>query len=445
MHALQEEIKEMIIRHHLFTPQDHILVAVSGGVDSVVLVRSLHEWRYNVGIAHMNYQLRGSESEADEAFVRALSQELGVPYFIQKNPPPLGVSIQQWAREERYAWFKDLCAEHGYTHIALGHQSDDQIETILLRFLQRGAGVQAMAGIRPKRGNIVRPMLRLSKQDILAYADVRQWTYRNDSSNQTLHYDRNIIRHSVVPHLKSHFPQFEKVILHNAEQWTETAHLQEITLDKICKKKIIHKGNEIHFPILYLEKSGIKKTLLWRYAEKSGFSPSQLEDIVHLFKSENGHFVASPSHRFIKYQKWLILATVRPEEQTDFIQIDREGTYRLPFGTLKVTRKKESATDIPHHENKNLAIISIAEKEDLFPLLIRKKTQGDYFYPLGMSKKKKLARFLIDLKLSTTEKENVWVACHQKRICWVIGHRIDHRYRVLPSATALYQLEVLGK
>lgn len=417
--------------------QERILVAVSGGVDSVCLVRMLSILRYTAAIAHVNYGLRGIDSDKDEIFVKKLAEELQIPFYSKKIPLPKDApNLQAQARMLRYAWLDEIKNQYHFHKIATAHHADDQIETAFMRIFLRGAGIKAITGMQAKNGDHIRPLLSLRKSDLLAFSAQKGWDFREDISNLSLNYDRNIVRNQILPTILSYFKQSDKTLLHNIVHWQQTARIQDLYFNRIVDKKVKREGNTMYLPINYLTQDGIAKSILWHYLEHKKFSFSQIDEVCKLFRAKNGKYVASESHRCIKHERWLLVSPIITQDTSPIICIEKEGLFS--FGDQAISIEKGNKPK--QVETSNPKIQWIALEDDSFPLVLRRPTMGDYFYPLGMNKQKKLSRFFIDQKISTLQREKVWVLCTDKKIIWIAGLRIDNRFKITDKSKSFYKL-----
>jgi tRNA(Ile)-lysidine synthase len=445
--------------YHLSPVSCHLVLAVSGGIDSVVLADLLFNAGFNFSIAHCNFQLRDEESNRDEAFVRSLGERYGVEVYVKRfdtlqYAEVNKIGIQEAARDLRYEWFEELvdgCSMNvEWKHSAndqpptinllvTAHHSDDNVETVLFNIF-RGTGMNGLHGILPQQGKIIRPLLFAKREQILSYAKEHELVWVEDSSNASSKYTRNYIRHEVLPMLKQIFPSVMENVSSSIERWREgeELYIQAIALHK--KKLCELKGNEVLIPVLKLQKTTPVKTITFEIIKEFGFTTAQTEEVLALLESESGKYVASASHRIIKNRNWFIIAPLQ-SEQAENILIE-EGEKKIVFnaGELEIELIQNS---IPKFRGKiqNDSLTAALDAADIqFPLLLRKWKQGDYFYPLGMRKKKKLSRFFIDQKLSATEKEKAWVVESNKKILWVVGYRIDDRFKITDSTKQVLKL-----
>jgi tRNA(Ile)-lysidine synthase len=311
------------------------------------------------------------------------------------------------------------------------HHADDNAETLLMNFF-RGTGVAGIRGILPAHSHFIRPLLFATKLELMRFAKDSRLSWVEDSSNSSDDYTRNYIRHQVIPAVRDVFPKFEENLQDNIERFREIELLYHQSIDYHKKRLMYVKDNEVHLPVLTLSQSKPLNTIVYEILKDFGFSAAQTKEVIQLLDSESGRFVESPTHRVIRNRKWLIVAPVSSEEAETIVL---EGPVKF-MATSDFSFTMEEA-DRPA-ELPTAASMACLDRELLkFPLILRKWKQGDYFYPLGMKKKKKVSRLLIDLKLSKTEKEKVWVLEMNKKIVWVVGHRIDDRYKVSEATSCV--------
>ena len=428
-----------IVEKKLFAPSDRLLIAVSGGVDSVVLCDLCRNAGFDFEIAHANFQLRGEDSVADEHFVRGLAEQLRVPVHVKKFDTPAYAgekkfSIQVAARELRYEWFNELL-DNGPRFLLTAHHADDNIETVLMNFF-RGTGITGLRGMLPKHDRIVRPLLFASKKEILAYAKERKLSWREDISNASDKYSRNYFRNTIIPMVYKIYPEAEANLIHNISRFAEADELFNQAVDLHKKRLLELKGDEVHIPILKLSRVSPLHTILFEVIKDYGFTSHQLNEVLHLTTGAQGSYVQSSTHRIIKNRNWLIIAPVNNENGIHIVIDDDAREVNFSGGTLKIDGG--DADNINFSDDVHVA--EIDQRRIRFPLLLRKWKAGDYFYPLGMKKKKKISRFLIDNKLSKTEKEKLYVIESDKKICWVVGMRIDDRFKITASTKKVLKL-----
>ncbi|AEW00413.1 tRNA lysidine(34) synthetase TilS [Niastella koreensis] len=492
--TLLQRFQQYISDNHLFSTGDTLLLAVSGGIDSVVLCELCKQAGYSFIIAHCNFKLRADESERDAAFVQQLAQNYKVP-FLRKEFDTASyaqnhkLSIQEAARELRYGWFAGLLnpanpgrsgqagrrqtanlkpetwnLEPGTQQSAIhdsrftihdlepgnlnlqqptvlltAHHLDDNIETMLMHFF-RGTGIHGLRGMLPKKGQIVRPLLFARKQELKQFATDNNLNWVEDSSNALDKYSRNYFRNQLIPLVQNIYPEAENNLAGNLRRFVDMEQLYEQALAVHKKKLLEYKGEEVHIPILKLQKSEPLHSIVYEIISGFGFSAAQVDEVIKLLGSESGRYVQSATHRIIKNRRWLIIAAAQTEQaQTLAIDADED---RIVFenGALELTQINSSNVQLVNDP----AIALIDQNTLQFPLLLRKWKKGDYFYPLGLKKKKKLARFFIDQKLSMTDKEKVWVLESNKKILWVVGLRIDDRFKITGSTKQVLRIQFTG-
>ena len=429
-------------KYGLHTGSKSVLLAVSGGVDSVVLCELTKDAGLPFAIAHCNFGLRGEESERDELFVRSLGEKYGVEVFVKQFDTILftetnKLSIQEAARNLRYAWFEEVRKEHDFSYTFLAHQADDTVETLLMNFF-RGTGLDGLNGMpeEKKETHCLRPMLLLRRKEIEVYAKERNLQWVEDSSNASNKYTRNFFRNEVIPQLQKIFPKVEENLLHNIQRLQGTNVLYREMIESLKKKMCETRGEEVHIPVLKLMK--YKNTsLIYEIIRDYGFGENYVDEVLKLAEASSGKYITNEQYRIIRHRAWFIIAPKTIKAKTFVIE---KGEEALLFDTWKLALKV-----IPVEKfslDKSPLIAQLDTKDLSYPLLLRKWKKGDYFYPLGMRKKKKLARFFIDQKLSQTEKEKVWVLESHKRIIWIAGHRIDDRFKVTDATKEVLQLSL---
>lgn len=423
---------------------DRLLLAVSGGVDSMALCSLCREAGFIFSIAHCNFGLRGEESRRDETFVERLGEQYGVETFLkrfdtEKYAAGQRLSTQEAARKLRYAWFEELI--DGFSApawILTAHHADDNVETMLMHFF-RGTGIQGLRGMQARQGRLVRPLLPFRKEELRQYAVAKGLACVEDSSNISDKYTRNYFRNRVIPLVQEIYPEAEQNLLANLARFSDIGLLYRQAIDLHKKKLLEPRGTEVHIALRKLLKAQPLSTILYEIVASFGFTAGQLNEVMRLLGSDSGKYVSSSTHRIIRNRNWLIIAPlVREEAQHVIIEADDEEV-RFRNGSLFIEHLELAPDKVFRFPNSPL-IAHVDAGELHYPLLLRKWRAGDYFYPLGMKKKKKLARFFIDQKLSATEKENIWVLEMDKKIVWITGHRIDERFRLTPSTKQALQI-----
>lgn len=432
-----------IHKNTLFSKADKLLVAFSGGVDSVVLSDLLHKAGYQFDLAHCNFQLRGIEANDDTEFCKAYAKSINttchVTYFDTKEYALKNkVSIQMAARDLRYTWFKELIEIHKYDYILTAHHANDNIETLFVNLI-RGTGIKGLQGIPEKQNNIVRPLLFATKEAIKQYALKNKLSYREDSSNQEVKYKRNFIRHQIVPELKKLNPALEETFttsIHFFKQSSEiVSQFADLKFKEICKEE----NNQLFIDIKLLLNEKQKETLLFEWLYPKNFKTSQIQQLCEVLISDKhiGKQFSSATHELVIDRKYIIVQPIEKENFVkEFIINSVSDTKHLP-----IELSFEETTETEFSKNKNE--ITIAYSDNLFPLTLRKWKTGDKFKPLGLNGFKKLSDYFKDIKLSLFEKESTWILENKEHIIWIVGHRMDDRCKVLTETKNALKIKLI--
>ena len=445
---LLQKFLAYIKKENLFTKNDHLLIAVSGGADSVVLCRLCAAAGLNFSLAHCNFKLRDAESDRDEQFVKKLSEQLGVKLFVKTfdtvSKAKLNkTSIEETARNLRYEWFKQLLlesktADNPFSFLLTAHHADDNVETVIMNFF-RGTGIKGLRGILPKQQQIVRPLLFAKRKDIEEYAFKNEVEFITDSSNASNDYTRNLFRNEILPSVEKIYPEALNNVLRNIERLTAVEYLYEESIEQIKQKLVEKKGDEMHIPVLKLLKVKPLQTVIYEIIKDVGFTAMQVNEVEKLLYSDSGKYIKSDSHIILRNRKWLIISPKTISTQIKNIIIEENaGNILFDEGTLQIYPSAK-----PEKFVGDASTVLIDAADLTYPLMLRKWKTGDYFYPLGMTKKKKLSRFLIDIKLSLLQKEKCWVLESNKKIVWVIGYRIDERFKIISSSKQIVKLSLI--
>ena len=432
-------------KENLFQPKDKLLLAVSGGVDSVVLCALCRQIGYDFAIAHCNFKLRGTASDSDEKMAQTLAATYNVPFYVKSfDTTTIAAttkkSIEETARDLRYDWFETLRIENNFNHIVTAHHADDNIETVMMNFF-RGTGIKGLRGILPKHNQIVRPLLFARRNHLEAFAALNNLAFVTDHTNAENDYTRNYFRNTILPLVSESFPEAKENILKNIQRFTETEILYRQSIDLHLKKLTEYKGNEIHISVLKLLKTVPLATVVYEIIKDYSFTAHQADEVIALLQSETGKYIQSATHRIIKNRNWLIIAPVQNTEAQNILVEEKDASIIFEAGELQL----EMLDAIAFQPIANNLIATLDAAEITFPLLLRKWKMGDYFYPLGMKKKKKVNRFLSDQKLSLPQKENTWVIEMNKKVIWVVGNRIDDRFKVSPATINILKFVYLPK
>ena len=438
---LEKKFEQYIFSNHLFTKKDKLLVAVSGGMDSVVLVHLLHNAGFDFSIAHCNFQLRGDDSVRDEQFVKQLAAQLGKKeYTIQFNTKAFcklqGVATQEGARMLRYQWFQDITQQNNYDYIVTAHHANDNVETVIMNFF-RGTGLKGLKGIHLKNGKIVRPLLFATRLEIHNYLQKSELGFVHDISNDSVDYTRNYIRNELLPQLQNIYPQVQNNLLNNIDRFNDIYFLYQKELNHQLKKWIEYKDNEIWISVLKIKKTIGCNSILHELIQQYNFTAHQLDEVLKLLEAPTGKYIESATHRILKNRNHIVIGTIEERNSTITV-INKPGNYLFSEGSISVTQSDKVEMNTQAH----IACVDAAAIE--FPMILRRWKVGDYFYPLGMDRKKKLARFFIDNKLSKFEKDRVWVLESNKKIIWIIGYRIDNRCKVQNHTQKTLKIEFLS-
>lgn len=409
-----------------------VLCAVSGGIDSVALLHLLCLSGFKPVVAHCNFQLRSKESDAEQKFVEGLAIELSLKIHVKsfktiKYAQENGISIEMAARDLRYQWFESLRKSENIDFIAVGHHMDDKVETVLLNLI-RGTGIKGLGGIQAVNGKIIRPLLFASRQEIEELATQQNWAFCTDSSNLDENIKRNLIRHKILPLMKTLNPGIIETINKETEIWRDINNLMSDTIDLIIQKiSTTISDKVIQFDFSMYASKPYAKTLLYEIIKPYGFNAANATDILkaqnwernRTFKTDNYRLVTLDQFKFeIEQQESNNQKTYSIDAKCESIAIPinlsfSKENYKAPKN--KDLKKWEAAFDIELLE---------------FPLTLRKWQPGDWFCPFGMNGRKKLSDFFTDQKLTLPEKENLWILCSGENIIWIVGYRTDNRYRL---------------
>jgi len=439
---MQERFIDYIRTHHLFEPDDKILLGVSGGVDSVVMMHLFLQAGYQVAIAHCNYQLRGAESDQDHVFVRDLARDNAVPFYEKRfntrdHAHEHGLSVQMAARRLRYEWFEQVRSREGYDWVAIGHNKDDLSETFLIN-LSRGTGLKGLTGIKARRGNVVRPLLFADRNEILNYCREQGLHYREDSSNQTTHYNRNKIRHQVIPVFQQINPRFLDTMRENVERLQDAYDIYRLFVEEKKQELMHQKGSDVYIS-KQVKAADACPTLLFEMLREYGFTGQMAKRIVAEMEGIPGKAYYSDTHKLIRDRNWLIVTSLSAPGQERYYLEDVPGKVNAPL-SLQMRRIEQARNyQIPHHPD----IASVDYDKVVFPLILRRWKEGDYFRPLGLDHFKKLSDFFVDRKYSRLDKERVWLLTSGEKIVWVVGDRLDDRFKIDAQTQRILEITYL--
>ena len=397
--------------------QPKLLLACSGGVDSMVLLHLLQQLNYSFGVAHVNFMLRSDDSNEDEKFIERYCTLHRLPFYSRsfqtdqwaaKN----NLSIQMAARDLRYTWFNSLKEKHDYTHVLTAHHLDDQVETLLIN-LGRGSGLKGMQGI--SSAVYLRPLLSFSKDEIINYAKENELMWRDDSTNAKTDYLRNFLRHELItPWKKAHPP-----LLNNIKKSLDYLALAQealaVQVQNFKKDHFIDSNGKTTISLLAL--NNLNPLEYYLHALFSTYGFSHLSDLKSLLIAQSGKFLVSDTHRLFKDRDQFILSEKTPVFEHEYYEWTPTKNLEQPIMLRLINSAQRCSTTA-----------FLIEEKLKYPLILRKYHKGDYFYPVGMKGKKKLSKFFKDLKYTQLEKEQQWLLCSEDQIVWVIGQRVDARF-----------------
>ncbi len=438
---MQSRFIDFIRANNLVSANEKILLAVSGGVDSMVMLNLFHKTGFSFSVAHCNFSLRGQESDGDESLVTKICAEKGIELFCirfetEKYAQDNKQSIQVAARNLRYDWFNRLCDKHRFNKIAIAHNRDDVAETVILN-LTRGTGLKGLSGIKLINGKVIRPLLDFSRNEIVAYAKEHLVIFREDSSNSSVKYARNRIRHNVLPELEKLNPSVKRSIAEMANHVHESWNLIEDYLLKLKKEIVYVEKEKVLYSIQSLLNEKYSKLFLFEELNLYGFSYDTIEQITKSFHSQSGKVFYSTTHQLLHDRDYFVL-TERDEVERAIVMIDKGCKSIGSPLTLRIDIiNKSDFFEIPKEPE-----FALLDFEKLtFPLELRLWQAGDKFMPLGMDQFKKISDFLIDLKVPLVDKDKVYVLTSNNEIVWVVGMRIDNRFKVDKMTQSIYRIE----
>lgn len=440
-----EQFKEYIQKNKLCTPNTPILLGISGGIDSMVMLDLFLRSGYTVGIAHCNFLLRGDESDQDEFFVKERAEALNLPLFVrhfktveyaEKNH----LSIQMAARDLRMEWFEFTRKANGYDVIALGQHLDDQTETFFIN-LTRGTGISGLHGILPYTGNIIRPLLFTTRDEIKIYAKKNSICYREDSSNLSDKYMRNHIRHNVIPQLEKINPGFAKTMQQNVEKIRFVEALFTDFIKEIKEKSLKQENNNIALLIEKIRPYDNKKYILFELLKDFDFTPPVCEDIASAINKpiRTGAVFNSPTHQLIVDRQKLIIEKYGKEITDKIIKVYEETMNIRAIHGVFLFKAVNITKDFVIPKSSNIACLDYEKIS--FPMCIKKWEYGDYFYPLGLRGRKKISDFLIDNKVPLPGKKKTYTLKMDEEVVWLVGFRIDDRFKITKESKIAYIIE----
>ncbi len=439
---MQQKVQTYIEKLQLLTPKEPVIVGVSGGTDSVVLLHVLISLGYDCIAAHCNFHLRMQESNRDEEFVRKLAHSYSIPfYFIDfettKYAEKHKISIEMAARDLRYDWFEELIEKHHAQAIAVAHHADDNIETMLMN-LVRGTGLRGLTGIQPRNKNVVRPLLCCTREELENYLVEHGLQHVEDSTNQENNYLRNKFRNELLPLLTDINPSVRENLYKSLANLEGNFAIYQQAIDEIRNKVVHNSGNEIRLNIDQINQQIHVPTVMHELLSPYNFSSTQIEQIREALNAESGKIFYSETHRLIKDRKYLIISAKGDEIKNIYTISQTEKELTLP---IHLTIRKMSIDD-SFKPSKLPNCVHIDASLIQFPLELRRWNEGDVFYPFGMTQKKKLSDYFIDQKFSIPQKEQCWILISEGKIVWIVGHRLDNRFRITENTKEVIEINL---
>ena len=418
-------------KNKLLQPDDKVILAVSGGIDSMLMANLFLQSGWNFSVAHCNFSLRGSESDGDEVFVKEWCQLHHITFHAtrfdtKKYAEDNKLSVQMAARELRYEWFDTLCTQHQYSKIAVAHNANDNTETMLLNFT-RGTGIKGLCGIQVMSGNVIRPLLFATRHEIMRYVQAERIDFREDSSNLKTDYARNRVRHNVIPELSKINPSFITTSQHNADYLLQVAKILASEKAHIVSEVCSNQGDELHIDIVSLLRTNIPAFWLFEILQPYDFSGEVVHKLYEALGGPSGKCFYSKTHAALKDRKSIIVYKIGERQlKEDYVITSECAHLDVPFEMC--IEKKDNAPHFVIPTDKDIACIDAATLQ--FPLCLRKWKNGDVFVPLGTRGTKKVSDFLIDIKMPLHQKKRQWVLQSGSNIVWVVGQRIDERHKI---------------
>ena len=436
-------VQTYIEKHQLLSADGKVIVALSGGADSMALLHLLTELGYDCVAAHCNFHLRGEESDNDEAFVRQTCQSMNIPLFVAdfdtvQYAKEQRVSIEMAARDLRYDWFYRLADEQQAQAIAVAHHVNDNIETLLMN-LVRGTGLRGLTGISCRNEKVVRPLLCCTRTEIEQYIAENNLRYVTDSTNAETEYRRNKFRNVIIPLLEEINPAVRKTLYDSLERFEGSFKIYEQAIRRIEQEILTKQNDKITIDIPLLKQQADIATVLYELLQPYGFNAAIVMQIVDNLDSESGKQFFSEHNRLTKDRTTLIIDKVDTNKSSASFFISATDTeIEYPF---RMTIKKQTITaDFSFSTDKNRVHIDASKLQ--FPLKLRLWQAGDTFFPLGMKQRKKLSDFFTDIKLSRPEKERTWILLSGDKVVWIVGHRLDNRFKIIKETREVVELRL---
>ena len=440
---MQEKFEAFVREQKLFDKNDRVLVALSGGVDSVVLATLMLRSGYTFSVAHCNFHLRGEESNRDERFVRSWAEKNKIKLFVSEFDTyeymqQKGISLEMAARELRYSMFNNLMTAQGFSLLATAHHADDSAETFFINLL-RGTGIAGLHGILPRHDNIVRPLLFATRKDIFDFAKANNIPFVEDSTNEDTQFLRNKIRHRLFPLLKDLCPNFDTVIKKDIDRLRETEIVFRSVIERLRADIIEQESNTFKIDIDKLRELHPIRIFMYELLSEYGFNETDSNNILTSLDKESGKQFFSKTHRLLKDRNYLFITPLNADQhQERYLLNESQNMVNEPIHLVLETL--EDLTFVNISKDRNIAMF---DKDMLqFPLVLRHWKQGDAFVPFGMRKSKKLSDFFTSEKYSLIEKQQQWLLCSGNDIIWIVGRRTDNRYRISEKTKTILKIEI---
>lgn len=436
---MKEQIQQYIIQHQLLSGEKPVVVGISGGADSVALLHILVSLGYKCIAAHCNFNLRGDESFRDEQFTIDFTKRLQVPlckisFETNKYAQENRLSVEMAARELRYRWFEELLNTYDADAVAVAHHRDDSVETLLIN-LTRGSGITGLTGIKPKNGNVVRPLLCVSREDIYAYIENNGLEYVTDSSNSSDIYTRNFIRLKVIPLLEEINPSVKASLARTANHLYDASLIYNHSIEEA--RKVIIQNNRLSISVLLSFPA--PATILYEMLKPYGFSRTVCESIFTVLEKDSGKIFYSSTHRLLKDRSDLLIDVLSGEDNRAYLINLEDDNVDLPVELKpEIVVIKE---DYQIEKDKKFAYFDFDKLS--FPLVLRHWQEGDWFVPFGMKGKKKISDYFSDKKFSLFDKEKTWLLCSGQDVIWIVGERTDNRYRIEKTTKRVLKLKFI--
>jgi tRNA(Ile)-lysidine synthase len=423
------------------SPEKRFLLAISGGIDSVVMAHLFWKSGMECAIAHCNFGLRGLESDSDQQFVEELALKMQIPSYVtrfdtRQVAEEQGISIQMAARDLRYAWFEELKVKHGFDYIAVGHNQNDIVETVLLN-LARGSGIRGLSGMKARQREIVRPLLFASRDEIIRLATEFHLQWREDSSNAETKYARNRIRHNIIPEFETINRAFLVNAVETASRLNQTRHLFDFAVNTIKKSVWVELPDKFLIDFEKLQEFPAIETMLYELLKDFGCTRFNIQSLITSFESIPGKRFFTHTHCITRDRNHLIITKIKdPENRTQWIEHET-AVISYPIHLTFQESDRTSALVIPAESN----FAMLDADKIVYPLLLRPWKQGDTFQPLGMKGTKKISDYLINNKIPLPDKQRIWIIESGGLIAWIVNHRIDDRFRISQHTSKILQIE----